>query len=120
MTYCICRKEAADAEHEAGCPEKEIARLRDAMTEAISYTETVDSLLDGLIPSRVNPKDPTSAPIYLKERLQMLIREHDRVSELVADCWIFLDALARTFKGNPVGIRAERILRAQKAPGWKE
>ncbi len=55
-----------------------------------------------------------------------LIGEIDRVSGMLADCWLLMDAIARgqsqTCRGAPgtdVKDVAEALLRKQQAPGWK-
>jgi hypothetical protein len=93
------------------------------LMDAISYTEGVDALLDGTIPARKNPKDPTSEPIWLKERVEMLLDQLESTADKLSDCWMFLDRLARLQDGSSLDIvrkSAERLLRRQQCPGWKD
>lgn len=91
--------------------------------EAVSYTESVDAMLDGVIPSRRSQTDPTSEPIWLKERVQMLLDQLESTADKLSDCWLFLDRLARLQDGSDLTIvrkSAERLLRKQQCPGWKD
>lgn len=100
-----------------------LAQHTEAMTEAISYTETVDALLDGIIPTRKDPNDPndpTSQQIWLKERVQLLIDQNESTADKLSDCWILLDEIAHNApKMTSVRAECEKLLRKHQCPGWK-
>jgi hypothetical protein len=52
---------------------------------------------------------------------RLLIGEVERLSEMVADCWLLIDALARMsdVKGGIIEA-AQKLLIRHKAPGWKD
>lgn len=93
--------------------------LRERLNEAISYTETVDALLDGIIPARKDAKDPTSEHIYLKERVQMLIDQNEKAADMLSDCWMLLDRIARDDADFSTRREAVAMLRRHQCPGWK-
>lgn len=99
-----------------------IAEHTEQLTEAISYTETVDAMLDGIVPSRVDSKDPTSQPIWLKERVQLLLDQLESTADKLSDVWLHLDSWARGEAPSLMFVwnAAASILRNQKAPGWEE
>lgn len=91
--------------------------------EAVEYTEAVDAMLDGIIPTRKDSKDPTSQQLWLKERVQMLIDQNEATADKLSDCWLFLDAIARSpnlgDQNNPMVEHARELLKKQQCPGWK-
>jgi hypothetical protein len=91
------------------------------MTEAISYTETVDAMLDGIIPTRKDPKDQTSQQLWLKERVQMLIDQNEATADKLSNVWLHLDSWARGEAPSLEFVKdaAATILRNQRCPGWK-
>ncbi len=91
-----------------------------ALAEAIEYTESVDALLDGIIPTRKDPKDPTSEQIWLKERVQLLIDQNESTADKLSECWIFLDRIASMNREHPLCKRVGEFLTKQGTPGWKD
>lgn len=99
-----------------------LAVTQDNLNESIEYAETVDAMLDGIVPSRKDAKDPTSQQLWLKERLELLLYRYEATSEKLSDVWMWLDGIARSERTDIPWIKgaAETILRRQQCPGWKE
>jgi len=99
-----------------------IAQYNEQLSESISYTETVDAMLDGIIPTRKDPKDPTSQPLWLKERLQLLLDQLEDTADKLSGVWLHLDSWARGEAPSLEFVKdaAASILRHQKVPGWKD
>ncbi len=88
----------------------------DRFIEAVSYTETVDALLDGTIPTRANGEK-----IYLQERVKLLLEQLEQTADKLSDCWLLMDALARqSTVVEELRAMAKDYLKRQGCPGWKE
>jgi hypothetical protein len=50
--------------------------------------------------------------------IELLNDEITRVSDALTDVWLLMDEIAR--EGGIVALRAQNLLQAQGAPGWKK